>query len=169
MGGLWHAGVIKDISGEIPTWIYLPGQKKNNTVEIFFQKASYSVFCPVYFFKTTSKYAFSKVILRKVELIMASRWAYFDLIYCHPSSKSSTMRKVGLIQLCVYQKKPDNYRPFYYQSYLWLWCDFTVKWSSYSDTRFFFIRKYFIRKLGWKSTQNKKKSKKYLRLKVRYF
>ena len=66
------------------------------------------------FLKTTSKYPFLKAILSKVEFIMVCRWVCLDLIYCHPSSNSSIIRKISFTHLCVYQKTTDNYQPLHY-------------------------------------------------------
>ena len=67
-----------------------------------------------YFLKTASKYPFFMAIISKVEFRMVSRWVCFDLIYCHPTSNSSIIRKVSFTHLCVYQKKTDNYKPLHY-------------------------------------------------------
>ena len=91
------------------------GQKKRNTVEVFPKKPPIPDFALFNnFLKTASKYPFLKAILSKVEFIMVSIWVCFDLIYCHPSSNSSIIRKVSFTHLCVYEKTTDNYQPLYY-------------------------------------------------------
>ena len=92
----------------------LSGTKEKQHRLCFFQKSLLFRILPTNFLKTTSKYPFLKAILSKVEFIMVCRWVCLDLIYCHPSSNSSIIRKISFTHLCVYQKTTDNYQPLHY-------------------------------------------------------